>query len=281
MKVKVPLFQFLPSFKGKMRLGKLLYSKSIGTHSEQTFLLKENNLKITVPNLLENVSFELFLNGNYEKETIDFFINSIPKNAVFFDIGANIGAFSFTIAKQRPDVNIFAFEAVPFVFQYLKLNIEQNNLNNVVCINKAIHFEDNITLPFYSSKEKNGKGSFSKVFSEEATYVQTLNLDKFIVENNVRPTFMKIDVEGYEKLIFESMQIFLQESTDTQLVFEFVDWAEDLSLHYKAGDAQKYLQQLGYKLFEFNKNKVILYSIPKSKGNYNILAKKQLLLEAV
>jgi tRNA G46 methylase TrmB len=119
MKVKIPLLQFLPIFKGKMRFGKFFYRKKIGTQSEQTFLLKENNLKITVPNLLENVSFELFLNGNYEKETIDFFINSIPQNAVLFDIGANIGAFSFTIAKQRPDVKIFAFEAVPFIFKYL------------------------------------------------------------------------------------------------------------------------------------------------------------------
>jgi hypothetical protein len=118
------------------------------------------------------------------------------------------------------------------------------------------------------------KGSFSKVFTKEAIEVQTLNLDKFIVENNVHPIFIKVDVEGYEKLIFESMQTFLKESKNTQILFEFVDWAEDLAYNLKAGDAQIYMQKLGYSLSELNNNSIVPYSSPKTKGVFNVLAKK-------
>lgn len=273
-KIIKPILQYFPNFKGKLRLAKILYRQEIQTKNEVNFLLKKTNLKITVPNLIENVSFELFVNGEYEQEIVDFFIDTIPQNGVFFDIGANIGAISFTLAKLRPDITIYAFEAAPFVFNYLKTNIEQNNLTNVICINKAIHIDDSITLPFYSSKEKNGKGSFSNIFTDDAVNVFTLNLDKFIVENNVKPNFIKVDVEGYEKLIFESMKNFLAVSNDTQILFEFVDWAEELSKIFKPGDAQKYVQHLGYNLFEITSKSMTPFDKVKVKGTCNVLAKK-------
>ena len=53
------LFQFLPNFKGKLRLAKILY------HNKKeifTFLINKNII-FTVPNLIENISFELMING--------------------------------------------------------------------------------------------------------------------------------------------------------------------------------------------------------------------------
>jgi len=84
------------------------------------------------------------------------------------------------IAKQRPDITIYAFEAAPFVYKYLKNNIEINNLKNVFCYNKAVHLENNIELPFYSPQDKNGKGSFSDVFTKDAVMVKTINSDNFL-----------------------------------------------------------------------------------------------------
>lgn len=269
------ILQNLPHFKGKLRLAKLLYKSKIAKKEEVDFYLKKTNLKITLPNLIENVSFELFINGEYEQEIVDFFVKELPPNGVFFDIGANIGAFSFTLAKLRPDITIYAFEAAPFVFNYLKKNIEQNNLKNVVYLNRAIHTEDNTSLPFYSSKEKNGKGSFSNVFTNEAVYVSTLNLDKFIAENNIKPNVIKVDVEGYEKLIFQSMQNFLKSNNDVSILFEFVDWAENLAHNHKAGDAQILIKQMGYKLFEMKNNEFVNKDTIQTTGVCKtLLAKK-------
>lgn len=266
-------FQYFPSFKGKIRLAKIYHKNIIKKNEDVSFNLPIG-LKITVPNLIENVSFELFINGNYEKEIVDYFVKTIPQNGVFFDIGANIGAFSFTLAKLRPDIKIYAFEAAPFVFQYLKKNIEQNNLNNVYIFNKAVHKTEGLKLPFYSSKEKNGKGSFSKVFTEEAVEVETINLDKFIKNNNLNPTVFKVDVEGYEKLIFESLEEYFTNNKNLKVLFEFVDWAEELSNIFKPGDAQAYIKSLGFNLSELKNKSTTPYIDILTKGSINVLATK-------
>ena len=249
------LFQKLPYFKGKLRLAKLIYNSLINSKKEIQFESSSYGLKFSAPNIVENVAFELFVNGIYEQEVIDFFVKNIPQNGIFIDVGANIGAISVMIAKQRPDVVIYAFEAAPFVYKYLKNNIEINNLDNIFCYNKAVHLEDNIELPFYSPEEKNGKGSFSDVFTKDAVMVKTINLDKFFEENNLKPNAIKVDVEGYEKLIFQSMQVSLKNLTNTFILFEFVDWAEELAHDCNIGDAQKILKAFGYNIVEMVDNK--------------------------
>ena len=119
------LYRNLPTFKGKLRFLRFLLRESY-LKKETSFKLKKKNLLITVPNLIENVSFELFCNGEYETDYINYFISSIPVGGVFFDIGANIGIYSLTIAHHRPDIKIYAFEASPFVYNFLEKNIIQN-----------------------------------------------------------------------------------------------------------------------------------------------------------
>jgi FkbM family methyltransferase len=59
--------------------------------------------------------------------------------------------------------------------------------------------------------------------------VKTINLDNFFEENNIKPDAIKVDVEGYEKLIFQSMVRNLKKLTETFILFEFLDWAEELA----------------------------------------------------
>jgi FkbM family methyltransferase len=244
------LFQKLPHFKGKLRLAKLFYKKKINSKEEILFDCSKYELQFSAPNIVENVALELFIYGIYEEEVVNFFIKNIPQNGIFIDVGANIGAISVMIAKQRPDITIYAFEAAPFVYKYLKNNIEINNLKNVFCYNKAVHLENNIELPFYSPQDKNGKGSFSDVFTKDAVMVKTINLDNFFEENNIKPDAIKVDVEGYEKLIFQSMERSLKKLTEIFILFEFVDWAEELAQNCNIGDAQKILKEFQYNIVE-------------------------------
>jgi len=261
------ILQKLPHFKGKLRLAKILTSNK---KNPRTFSLK-NGLIITAPNLIENVSFELFVNGNYEKKYLNIIIENIPKHGVFIDVGANIGAISVLLAKQRPDIIIHAFEASPNVFKYLKLNKEQNSLINLHIYNLAIHSNDNLELPFFSPSLLNGKGSFSPVFTDVAEIVKTISLDSFFFKNKIKPNFIKVDVEGYEALIFESMPNYLMEANSCPILFEFVDWAEKLA-NYEIGTAQKILLNYHYILNDMELN--IIINNPILKGSTMILGGK-------
>jgi len=241
----------IPAFKGKKRLLRFLYKTQIAKLRDINVNIK--GLQFTLPNLKENISFDLFFDGVYEKNLIDFLIKNIAENGAFIDVGANIGAISILVASARPDIKIFAFEASPYVYSYLKINADSNNLSNITYINKAAHNIDNLELDFFSPEDLYGKGSFSPVFTTVSEKVKTLRLDNYFTTNSIIPDYIKVDVEGYEKLIFESLGVFLTGNKKPIIIFEFVDWAEKLSELFNPGDAQLYLSKKGYTLFDFDK----------------------------
>ena len=255
-------YQNIKPFKGKLRLGRLIFKLKIQKSKDITITAK-NNLKYSVPNLKENISEELFLNGIYEEKTIEHITKIIPKNGVMMDIGANIGAISVAIAKKRPDIKIIAVEASPNIFQYLKKNIELNQISNIIAINKVISDVSGQTLKFYAPKDKFGKGSLQPIFTNVFEEVLSTTLDEISLENNLLSLdLIKIDVEGYEKIVFDCAQKTLVQFKPI-IAFEFVDWAENLVV--KAGDAQKLLKYLGYDIFllegqKYKRIDSILYS---------------------
>lgn len=252
------IFSRLPKFKGKWRIARMLIPNQTFEVSFRT----KKGLTFTVPNLIENVAFELFIDGIYEKETIDYICNSLPINGIFFDVGANIGAICIEVASRRPDVSVYAFEAAPSVFKYLNDNKNSNGLKNLEVYNFAIHERGGESLPFYSPKELNGKGSFAPVFTSTPEMVTTVRLDDFIIQNQLRPDFIKIDVEGFEVIILKSMSSFLEENTKCEILFEFVDWAE-VGAGFEAGSAQLYLKKSGYQLFNFSDQTLLINSLKK------------------
>ena len=259
------VFQYLPNFKGKLRIAKILFANK---SAERRFRIKYN-LLITVPNLTENVSFELFVNGIYEYHIIDLICRDLPTNGIYVDVGANIGAIALVIAKLRPDAKVYAFEAAPEVFKYLELNKKNNNLDNLIVINKAIHTKDNELVSFYSPLSMNGKGSFAPVFTNEAVLVPTISLGTFFSDFKIEPSVIKIDVEGFELLILESMESFLKANNNCKVIFEFVDWAESLA-DFLPGAAQAYLINLNYSLFNIDTKCKIIN--PLQNGDAMIMA---------
>ena len=261
------IFSGLPQFKGKLRLARLVFQNQDKPRS----FLSKTGIYYSLPNLIENVSFELFINDHYEKEIVDFICSSLPKNGCFIDAGANIGAICLEIASRRPDIQVFAFEAAPSVFCFLEENKSKNNLDNLFIYNLAIHETGGIQLPFYSPEKLNGKGSFAPVFTEDAVMVTTINLDEFFLKKNLKPDLIKIDVEGFELLVIKSMTNYLKESSCCKILFEFADWAE-IAAGFEISASQNYLLAMGYDLFQLP-NMVQLNS-PIKEGFEILLASK-------
>jgi len=270
------IFRILPSFKGRYRLARFLFSNFI-KNSKDIVVTASQNIKYKLPNLKENIGFEIFIDGAYEPEYVEYFFRHIPPNGFFLDLGANIGSICIPLAKKRPDITIIAVEASPRVFGYLKYNIELNSCQNVLAENLALSSTDNEQLPFYSPEEKFGKGSLSAVFTEKAEYVNTITLDTLLNKYKLnKMDYIKIDVEGYERSVFEGGKKLLSGKSGPVILFEFADWAENMAANTKAGDAQRLLSHLGYKLYDFsNPGKLGMEMEPKSEGNLMILAIKK------
>ena len=248
--MQINFLRKLPEFKGKRRLARFLLGRSLERERDLSVNGKFG-LRYKLPNLIENIGFEILVNGIYEKETIDFILGKLPDEAVFLDIGANIGGIVLPICRLKPGVMAYGVEASGKVFDYLKENREINKVCNLVLENRAISDKDEEQMNFYSPETVYGKGSFSPVYTRVAEIVKTIRLDSLIANCGItKVDFIKVDVEGYEYFVFKGGSSILVQKGAPDILFEFLDWAEGEIAGREPGDAQRLLIEYGYELYE-------------------------------
>src|SRR6185312_12752535 len=269
------LFRKLPAFKGKNRLAGLLFNKTLQTAKD---ILVEGRYGCCylLPNLIENVSREIFINGIYEQGTSDLFAERSPKDGIFLDLGANIGAISVPLHRKRKDLRIVGVEAAPWLFPYLQRNFEYNGLDGAGLVNKALFYKDDQDIDFFAPDVKFGKGSLSPTYTDKATKVRTVRLDTLIGQLRLpRVDIIKIDVEGHEYNVFLGAEMLLGRSDAPDILFEFEDWAEDAA-KLAPGTAQAFLMSKGFTLYKVGDGaRLHNMDAPFTKGSTMLLATKQ------
>jgi methyltransferase, FkbM family len=252
------ILRLLPNFKGKHRLSKLLIGNDL-QRLKNIFINGKYNCNYFIPNIVENIGFDIYINGIYEKETIDFLIKNIPPNKIFVDIGANIGAISLPVCKIRIDIKAVCVEAASWVFDILKKNIETNSIATAVLLNNAIFDESNKDLIFYVPKQEFGKGSLLQFCTQEKVIVKSITIADILKNlgysyGNIG--FIKIDIEGYEYFALKGGADFFSALHAPDILFEFVDWAEGSVEGIQAGAAQRLLIDYGYDIFIFDNGQI-------------------------
>jgi FkbM family methyltransferase len=269
--------QSLPNFRGKRRLVKLLFNKQIAS-AEDVVVRGKFDCQYLLPNLQENVGFDILVNGIYETETVAFLRRIIPAKGVYMDLGANVGAILIPLCKTRGDINAIGVEAAPWIYKYVEHNILLNQLANVRLLNNALFDQDNISLDFYSPHDKYGKGSLSPVFSKEGVKVMTKKVDTIVKEFSLsRVDAIKIDVEGFEYFVFKGAQELLNSPQAPDIIFEFVDWAEKQAMGLMPGAAQQLLLDFGYTLYALDKDRPVVIDSVLREGSFNLFASKKAL----
>ena len=271
------LLSYFSPFKGKPRLARLLLGNRINKIKD---LLVKGKYGCTfkIPNIIENVGFDIYVDGVFEKKTIELIMQKLPPGGVLVDMGANIGSISLPVCKQRPDVKAICIEAAERVYGYLDFNVKLNELTNCTIINKALTDYDGAIVNFFSPDEKFGKESLSSVFTKDAKQVETIRLDTLLRQHEiVKVDFIKADIEGYEYHAFKGAEKLLSAEKAPDILFEFVDWAEDAANHCKAGDAQQLLLKYGYTLYTWSSNneRTLMDKI-QTTGNAMIYATKNI-----
>ncbi len=128
---------------------------------------------------------EIFADESYK-------FNSGSEEPVIFDCGANVGTSCAYFKKIYPYSIIKAFEPDPVIANYLKSNIQNNNLNNIEVIDKAVWVND-------IGVELNIEGADgSSIYTEgEKQKVGSIRL-KDLLDTESRIDMLKMDIEGAE-----------------------------------------------------------------------------------
>ena len=129
--------------------------------------------------------------GQPEHALINTIKNKLPGNAVFIDVGGNIGTFLWQFVEKCDQV--FVFEPVPRLNAVIKNSIQYNNDKKIVVISKAVGEEPG-TIQMLDNNNSNIVNSNS---AKNVIDVQVTTLDNEL-QSLPKIDFIKIDVEGYE-----------------------------------------------------------------------------------
>jgi len=127
--------------------------------------------------------------------------NILSKDAVFMDVGANVGAYIFTLENHLKSENIYAFEPNPQLFKRLGRLFPKVNLSSVALSDISTFAE--FKIPVINGEKVHTRGTLQtsiKEKNEEKTILQKVEvkpLDDLDLKFR-KLDFIKIDVEGNE-----------------------------------------------------------------------------------
>ena len=183
-------------------------------------------LTFSVPNKINYYRFDTF--STKEPETLEW-IDSIPKESVLWDIGANVGVYSLYAAIRGSPV--IAFEPSPGNYYLISKNIEINKMDGQVSV-YCIALSDNTQLDsFYMVNTELGGAlnSFGEAIDQygepyTAYFKQAtigFSIDEFMEQfSPLFPNHIKIDVDGIEGNIIQGAGITLGDNRLKSLLVE-------------------------------------------------------------
>lgn len=191
--------------------------------------------------------------GYCEANLTNFLLRYLKPESIVLDVGAHVGFYSMlTSALVSQSGQVHSFEPTPWTFNLLKQNT--TNLKNVTLNNNAVsNTNERIVFKDYGP----GYGAFNTLREDGASvlktkpkdvFVQTIILDEYCIEKNIRPDFIKLDAEGFEFAILNGMVKILTE--DKPLVTLEVAGGEDWSDNCRK--SMNFLMDKDYLPYEMN-----------------------------
>jgi FkbM family methyltransferase len=167
-----------------------------------------------------------------EPDTVQWIEDTMKPGDVFYDVGANVGAYSLVAAKYFAGaVKVYAFEPAFLNFSQLCRNLSLNNCQDSV-FPLSVALSDQTTIGQFNYHDLIPGGSLH-TFGEAVDYTgqiftpvftQTMlsyRLDDLIDQFKIpKPTHIKIDVDGIEKAVLEGARTTLSDPSLRTVIVE-------------------------------------------------------------
>lgn len=227
-----------------------------------------NGYEILVP-VDEGIGWLIYYLKKFNKKETDFIRRIAKKDWICFDIGANIGYYSLLFASLYEEIAVHSFEPLPLCYHLLNSSILLNNFSNIRLNNFAL--SDHNGISEFSISKKCESSSFIHTGMsplEKRIQVEVHRLDDYIKENDIkRIDFMKIDVEGSEKLVLEgSIETLSNKELQPNMIFIELYNPNLTCYNTSIDEIIEFLHFYGYKASIISKK----HLVPFTKEHYNI-----------
>lgn len=187
-----------------------------------------------------NISSQLWIDPNQRSADLQFLHDYLEPGDVMVDVGANIGETVLTAAIRVGSTGrVFGIEPHPRTFRFLEDNLRLNSIANVDLINRAVGAVSGV-VQFSDDR----RDDMNRVGGGDIQ-VPVERLDS-LVPADAAIALLKVDVEGYERFVFEGAP---QVLARTACVFFEVSRSHFATFGYRTEDVLDILLGAGFRLF--------------------------------
>jgi len=224
------------------------------------FNLLSNGVEIKmacIPYDITSVPFNFLDFGSYDADETKFLLDIVKDNYVILDIGANLGWYTLNCLKTKKKVTVFSFEPMPDIYSRLNRNLILNGLQTKNSFNFGLS-SVNGEIDFFFDTERCGASSMVNLRDTEKAVkikcsVKRLD-DVFPLLNVGRLDFIKCDVEGAEKLVFDGGMETIRKYRPIIFSELLRKWAKKFNYH--PNDVIKLLSAVEYDCYAVNQGKI-------------------------
>lgn len=205
----------------KAFLGSNEYQVRFNGVVETSVNVGEVNFKIASREDDSAVGNSIQIAGEHEPWVTPHFLDAIKFDATVVDIGANVGWYSMiAAAKTLHHGRVIAYEPLPENVQLLLANVRLNDFTHVTCVPVALGERIEVL------RIETGFGSNAAIVHDAGVFGHFCQVLAAGAALNAigRIDVLKIDIEGYEPIVFRSAKEFLQREQPTMFV-EYHPWA--------------------------------------------------------
>ena len=171
--------------------------------------VKIRNYNFTVHN---DSSFWSIINS-WEPCSFDILDKFLDKDSIFIDLGAWNGVLSIYASKIAKLV--YSFEPDPVAYRNLCQNIISNDIKNIIYNHKGVSDEEGVQKLYIRSSGDSVSSLIDRqqehYIANEIIEINTIKISKFLLDNNIIPTLIKMDIEGGEIFVIEEMKKYIRE----------------------------------------------------------------------
>ena len=238
--ITIAIFPILK--KGYRKLRKSFLRRYLFYTKKEKFVFKLNDILLNL-DIRDSIDREIYFTNRYEEEQIKLLLDNIKKYKIsrFVDVGANIGIYALTIAKNFPNIKIDAFEPHKGAFERMEANIHQNGFSQIIQSHNLALSNENKEGYLLAGKRfgtyQSGGASVSSEGEMKISQVRGDDLIKYTDDIIA----IKIDVEGFELSVLQGIENLIK-NNKVFLQIEIFD--EELS------ETSKFLEAYNFKLIE-------------------------------
>lgn len=191
-----------------------------------------------------------FLSSSYEPDVWNWLKQRTVPGSIILDVGAQFGLYSMLAARHiGADGRVFAFEPSPETVAVLRRHLTNNGMNGRVEIVQAAVGPEEGEVTFYmAGTHPSNTLAPTTVDPVKLTpvKVKAITVDGFCRQRQLKPTILKIDVEGWELQVLRGATEVVQDPALTICV-EMHPYAWE-SAGYTAADFTSFVEANGFEI---------------------------------